>query len=225
MKKKFLKIATALTIMGGVVLSAEGTKVNAEVVVKQQQQANSVVFKDVPKGHWSFEAIHTLAGWGIINGYGDGKFGFGDDVTREQVAALIYRTIDFSEVFEEGDVLENPYKDINENSTIFIEEILVLTEVGILKGDGTGNFRPKDTLTRAEMAQVLTNAFELEAKGPHTFNDVLTDSWANNAISAIQTNNITIGIGENKFGPSMSVKREQYAQFLYRAISNDMAQQ
>lgn len=76
-----------------------------------------------------------------------------------------------------------------------------------------------------ELAQVLTNAFELEAKGPHTFNDVLADSWANNAISAIQTNNITIGIGENKFGPSMSVKREQYAQFLYRAIANDMAQQ
>ncbi|OOR30649.1 S-layer homology domain-containing protein [Bacillus mycoides] len=224
MKKKFLKIATALTIMGGVVLSAEGTKVNAEVVVKQQQQANSVVFKDVPKDHWSSEAIHTLAGWGIINGYGNGNFGFGDNVTREQVAALIYRTIDFSEVFEEGDVLENPYKDINENSTMFIEEILVLTEVGILKGDGTGNFRPKDTLTREEMAQVLTNAFELEAKGPHTFNDVPADSWAKNAISAIQTNNITNGIGENKFGPSMSVTREQYATFLYRAILNDEQQ-
>ncbi|KZD36784.1 MULTISPECIES: S-layer homology domain-containing protein [Bacillus] len=225
MKKKFLKIATALTIMGGVVLSAEGTKVNAEVVVKQQQ-ANSVVFKDVPKGQWYSEAIHTLAGWGIIKGYGNEQFGFGDNVTREQVAALIYRTFDFSEVFEEGDVLENPYKDINENSTMFIEEILVLTEVGILKGDGNGSFRPKDTLTRAEMAQVLTNAFELEAKGPHTFNDVPADSysWAENAISAIQTNNITMGIGENKFGPSMSVKREQYATFLYRAILNDEQQ-
>ena len=52
-------------------------------------------------------------------------------------------------------------------------------------------FRPKATLTRAEMAQVLTNAFDLQAKGSHTFNDVPANSWAKNAISAIQTNGIT----------------------------------
>ena len=46
------------------------------------------------------------------------------------------------------------------------------------------------------MAQVLTNAFELQAKGSHTFNDVPADSWAKNAISAIETNGISVGIGE-----------------------------
>ena len=63
------------------------------------------------------------------------------------------------------------------------------------------------------MAQVLTNAFDLQAKGSHNFNDVSTNSWATNAISAVQTNGITMGIGEGKFGPSMKVTREQYAQF------------
>ena len=49
------------------------------------------------------------------------------------------------------------------------------------------------------MAQVLTNAFDLQAKGSHNFNDVSANSWATNAISAVQTNGITLGIGEGKF--------------------------
>ncbi|MGN4425840.1 S-layer homology domain-containing protein [Bacillus cereus group sp. MYBK30-1] len=217
MKKKILKVATALTIMGGVVLSAEGTTANAEVAAKQQQ-ANSVVFKDVPKGHWSSEAIQALAEEGIMHGYGNGKFGFGDNITREQVAALIYRTIDFSEAFEEGDMIENPYKDINENSTMFLEEILVLTELGIFNGDGTGNFRPKDTLTRAEMAQILTEAYDLEVKGIPGFKDVPKGHWAYNAINAVGSNGISVGDGKGNFAPGMKVTREQYAQFLFKTI-------
>ncbi|MFC8053065.1 S-layer homology domain-containing protein [Bacillus cereus] len=218
MSKKLLKTATALTIMGGVLFSAESNNVKAESA--PLQNTNPIVFKDVPKGHWSEEAIHNLAANEIIFGYGDGIFGFGDDVTREQVAALIYRVFDI----EEQDEYENPYGDIDENSTNFIEEILALTELEIFMGDEHGNFRPKATLTRAEMAQVLTNAFDLQAKGSHTFNDVSANSWATNAISAIQTNGITAGIGDNKFGPSMKVKREQYAQFLYKAILHDVEQ-
>lgn len=212
MSKKLLKTATALTIMGGVLFSAESNYVKAESA--PLQNINTIVFKDVPEGHWSYEAIHSLAASEIIFGYGNGIFGFGDNVTREQVAALIYRVFDI----EEQDEYENPYGDIDENSTNFIEEILALTELEIFMGDEHGNFRPKATLTRAEMAQVLTNAFDLQAKGPHTFNDVAADSWAKNAISAIQTNDITAGIGENKFGPSMKVTREQYAQFLYKTM-------
>lgn len=212
MSKKLLKTATALTIMGGVLFSAESNYVKAESA--PLQNTNTIVFKDVPEGHWSYEAIHSLAASEIIFGYGNDIFGFGDNVTREQVAALIYRVFDI----EEQDEYENPYGDIDENSTDFIEEILALTELEIFMGDEHGNFRPKATLTRAEMAQVLTNAFDLQAKGPHTFNDVAADSWAKNAISAIQTNDITAGIGENKFGPSMKVTREQYAQFLYKTM-------
>ena len=33
------------------------------------------------KGHWAYEAIHELAEQEIILGYGDGIFGFGDNVT------------------------------------------------------------------------------------------------------------------------------------------------
>ncbi|MGQ0517405.1 S-layer homology domain-containing protein, partial [Bacillus sp. D-CC] len=55
-----------------------------------------------------------------------------------------------------------------------------------------GNFRPKDTLTRAEMAQVLTRAFGLQVKGSAGFKDVPKGHWAENAINAVGSNGISI---------------------------------
>ncbi len=106
---------------------------------------------------------YELAKQEIILGYGDGIFVFGDNVTREQVAALIYRVFDM----EEQDEYENPYGDIDENSTSFIEEILALTEIGIFQGDENGNFRPKATLI-AEMG--TSSRMPDPTGGIHNFN-------------------------------------------------------
>ncbi|MDZ4406749.1 M60 family metallopeptidase [Bacillus cereus] len=180
---------------------------------------NRNIFKDVPQGHWAFNAIHDLANKGIIAGYGNGIFGMGDNVTREQVAALIYRTLHI----EKQSKNENPYGDIDKNSTMFPEEILALTKLGIFQGDDQRNFRPKAILTRAEMAQVITKSFKLDVKAPHNFNDVPENSWAKDAISAVQSNHVAAGVGEGKFAPDMEVTREQYAQFLYNAILNEQS--
>jgi len=217
-KKKILKVATALTIMGGVAFSAEGTTAKAELAPKPQQ-TSTAIFKDVPAGHWSYEAIQTLAEHEIMLGYGNGVFGFGHNVNREQVAALIYRALDLDEEFGEDEVLESPYNDIvDDNSTMFPFEVLAVTELGIFTGDENGNFRPKATLTRAEMAQVLTRAFGLQVKGSAGFKDVPKGHWAENAINAVGSNGISVGDGKGNFAPNMKVTREQYAQFLFNSM-------
>lgn len=212
MNKTILKTCIISAVLGGSLLSETTGEVKAEVVTPNTNHTG--VFKDVPKGHWAYEAIQQLTDEKIIFGYDDGRFGFGDNVTREQVAALLYRYFNLAE----DKNYQNPYGDVSEDSTSYIKEILSLTEMGVFKGDEHGNFRPKASLTRAEMAQVLTNAFHLKAKSDHTFNDVSTNSWASNAISAVQTNNIAKGVGGGNFAPNMDVTREQYAQFLYNAI-------
>ncbi|MGH1296019.1 S-layer homology domain-containing protein [Bacillus pretiosus] len=218
MKKKILKVATALTIMGGVAFSAEGNTAKAEVAAKPQQ-ASQAIFKDVPAGHWSYKAIQTLAEHEIMLGYGNGVFGFGHNVNREQVAALIYRALDLDEEFGEDEVLESPYNDIvDDNSTMFPFEVLAVTELGIFTGDENGNFRPKATLTRAEMAQVLTRAFGLQVQGTAKFKDVPKGHWAENAINAVGSNGISVGDGKGNFAPNMKVTREQYAQFLFNSM-------
>ncbi|MFA2808316.1 S-layer homology domain-containing protein [Bacillus mycoides] len=178
-------------------------------------------FPDVPKNHWSLEAITDLTSKGVIAGYDNGKFGFGDVVTREQVAALMYRALKP----EAKSDYKNPYSDISAGTTMFPKEILALTDMGIFIGDGKGTFRPKESLTRAEMSVILQRAFKLEVKAPHTFNDIdATHWWAKEAISALQSNGVSVGNGFGGFDPSGVLTRESYAQLLYKAmkIKNDV---
>ncbi|MGE6347312.1 S-layer homology domain-containing protein [Bacillus mycoides] len=221
MYTKLLKSITSLTLIGSALLYTN---------VGEMKAAEVGTFSDVPTSHWSYPAIKDLASKNIISGYGNGMFGFGDVATREQVAALIYRVLvpnkqggTFSNdaaryVLQDGSTLNNPYRDIRSGSTMFPEEVLTLTKLGIFKGDGNGGFRPKDSVSRAEMAQIIKNAFQVSAKQKHTFNDVPNGFWAENAISAVQSNGIASGTGDGKFEPAKTVTREQYAQFLYNAL-------
>ncbi|HDR4604051.1 S-layer homology domain-containing protein [Bacillus cereus] len=221
MYTKLLKSITSLSLIGGALLYTNGSDVRA---------AEVSIFSDVPTSHWSYPAIKDLSSKNIISGYGNGKFGFGDVATREQVAALIYRALlpnkqggTFSNdgaryVLQDGSTLNNPYRDIRAGSTLFPEEVLTLTKLGIFNGDGNGGFRPKDSVSRAEMAQIIKNAFQVSAKQKHTFNDVPNGFWAEGAISAVQSNGIASGTGDGKFEPAKTVTREQYAQFLYNAL-------
>jgi len=178
--------------------------------------ASTKEFPDVPKNHWSFEAITDLTSKGVIAGYDNGKFGFGDVVTREQVAALMYRVLKP----EAKSDYKNPYSDISAGTTMFPKEILALTDMGIFVGDGKGTFRPKESLTRAEMAVIIQNAFKFKIKAQHTFNDVPSTHWANDAVSALESNGITAGNGAGAFNPTSVLTREEYAQFLFNAMAS-----
>ncbi|OTW87007.1 S-layer homology domain-containing protein (plasmid) [Bacillus thuringiensis serovar fukuokaensis] len=176
-------------------------------------QAENKKFNDVPQDHWSFNAITDLANKNIVAGYGNGIFGLGDNITRGQVARMIYN---YLKPADDPNV-KNPFTDVKGH--MFEKEILSLSKAGIMSGYGDGNFGPDNILTREQLAAVLTRAFNLKATATTTFKDVEKNYWATNAISALQENKIAAGTGNNMFEPKMVVTREQYAQFLYNAIN------
>lgn len=152
MKKNMLRIMATVTIMGGLFVSTNVPNVKAE------EYPEMIVFDDVPVNHWAYDDIMDVVYNKVMLGYGNGKFGVGDNVTREQVAAVLYRTLNLK---KEGP-LKNPYKDISERATFFLDEILVLTKHGIFEGDEKGNFRPAAPVTRAETAQILRRHLHLK---------------------------------------------------------------
>ncbi|MGH0591412.1 S-layer homology domain-containing protein [Bacillus pretiosus] len=176
------------------------------------QAENTIGFKDVPVNHWSYKAIMDLQERNIVAGYGNGIFGFGDSITRGQVARMIYLYLNPA---DEPNA-PNAFTDIKGH--MFEKEILSLSKTGIMSGFGDGTFGPDNILTREQLAAVLTRAFNLKATSSTTFKDVNKNYWATNAISALQENKITAGTGDNMFEPKSIVTREQYAQFLYNAI-------
>lgn len=50
-------------------------------------------FPDLPKNHWAYEYVRALADRGLINGYPDGEFKGGRQMTRYEFAAVIYRAL------------------------------------------------------------------------------------------------------------------------------------
>ncbi|PEA87706.1 S-layer homology domain-containing protein [Bacillus thuringiensis] len=208
MANKFLKTATALTIMGTSLLGA------GAFTAKAADNTDSLKFSDVPANHWSTKAIYDLTNRKVVQGYGNNIFGFGDNVTRGQVARMIYMYVKPADADAS---FKNPFTDIKGH--LFEKEIRALAKAGLVNGFGDGKYGPDDILTREQMAQVLTNAFKFKATKTTSFTDIDKNSWALKAISALEENGVTIGTGGNMYSPYTHVTREQYSQFLYNSIN------
>ncbi|PER56482.1 cell surface protein [Bacillus thuringiensis] len=208
MANKFLKTATALTIMGTSLLGA------GAFTAKAADNTDSLKFNDVPANHWSTKAIYDLTNRKVVQGYGNNIFGFGDNVTRGQVARMIYMYVKPADADAS---FKNPFTDIKGH--LFEKEILALAKAGLVNGFGDGKYGPDDILTREQMAQVLTNAFKFKETKTTKFSDVDKNSWSYGAISALEENGVTIGTGGNMYSPKMFVTREAYSQFLYNSIN------
>ncbi|WP_411813852.1 S-layer homology domain-containing protein [Bacillus tropicus] len=207
MANKFLKTATALTIMGTSLLGAGAFTAKAD-------NTDSLKYSDVPANHWSTKAIYDLTNRKVVQGYGNNIFGFGDNVTRGQVARMIYMYVKPADADAS---FKNPFTDIRGH--MFEKEIRALAKAGLVNGYGEGKFGPDDVLTREQMAQVLTNAFKFKSTKTTSFTDIDKNSWALKAISALQENGVTIGTGGKMYSPYAHVTREQYSQFLYNSIN------
>ncbi|WP_419762379.1 S-layer homology domain-containing protein [Bacillus thuringiensis] len=204
---KFLKTATALTIMGTSLLGAGAFTAKAD-------NTDSLKFNDVPANHWSTKAIYDLTNRKVVQGYGNNIFGFGDNVTRGQVARMIYMYVKPADADAS---FKNPFTDIKGH--LFEKEIRALAKAGLVNGFGDGKYGPDDILTREQMAQVLKNAFKFKATKTTKFADVDKNSWSYDAISALEENGVTIGTGGNMYSPKMFVTREAYSQFLFNSIN------
>ncbi|MDM5426778.1 NEAT domain-containing leucine-rich repeat protein [Bacillus mycoides] len=182
---------------------------------KEDEKIEAVIeFNDVPKGHWSETAINYLAKEDIFKGYGNGKFGFGDNITRGQVASLVQRYLKLESKVEQKEMFTDT------KGHMFEQDITTVAQAGIMQGDGTGKFRPEGVLTRYEMSVVLQKVFQLNENENNleNFTDVPTGHWAEGYVKALVDNNISKGDGNGNFLGDDFVTREQYAQFLYKAI-------
>ncbi|MED3316768.1 S-layer protein [Bacillus wiedmannii] len=201
-------------LMAGTMTAAMVAGVVAPVATAAEEGA----FKDVPKGHWSADAINSMAAKGIIVGIGDGLFGFGNDVTRAQVATFMVK----AKGIEAGST-KTPFTDVPESS-IYAKFIAAAEANKIMAGLGDNKFGPDEKLTRAQMAQLLVNAygFKADENNKKSFNDIEGLPWATakSSIETLASLGIVAGEGEGKFNPNGVVTREQAAQFIYNAMNH-----
>ena len=112
-------------------------------------------FEDVAADYYALKAITWAAENDIVKGYGDNRFGPEDDVTREQLAAILYRYADYAglDVTAAGDLTKFP--DGNKIEPYALEPMKWAVGKGIIQGHDTGLLAPQDGATRAEASAML----------------------------------------------------------------------
>lgn len=115
-------------------------------------------FNDVDGGAYYAEAVRWAASLGIAGGYGDGRFGTNDFVTREQVAAMLYRFAKAQDMdTTQGGMAAREFADFESVSPYALEAVDWAVNAGVLKGDNN-RLLPQDNCTRAQIVTMLYRA-------------------------------------------------------------------
>ena len=113
-------------------------------------------YSDVANGAWYTEAIRWATSQGVVGGYGNGMFGPNDNITREQLAVMLWR-------YSGSPAATNKelfFNDGSEISGFALEALRWAVENGIINGYGDGRLGPQGQATRAQVAQMLKNFLE-----------------------------------------------------------------
>lgn len=114
----------------------------------------SLSFDDVESGTWYYDAVIWAASEGIIQGYGDGRFGTNDPVSREQMVVMLWR---YSGSPAADTAALSSFSDADQISSWAIDAVAWAISEGIINGKGEGVLDPGTSATRAEVAQILKN--------------------------------------------------------------------
>ena len=117
-------------------------------------------FTDVEAGKWYADAITWTAENSIFAGYGKDKFGPDDPITREQLAAIFYRYVDYKGY--DLTVKENldKFKDADKITDYAKTAMQWAVGSGLVKGKSGNLLDPQGTATRAEIAAMLHRFIE-----------------------------------------------------------------
>jgi len=156
-----------------------------------------------------------MADAGISTGYGDGTFRPAAGVTRQAMAAFMYRFAG-SPVFTPPAV--SPFTDVPTSSP-FYAEITWMADAGISTGYGDGTFRPAANVSRQAMAAFMyrfAGSPEFTPPAVSPFTDVPTSSPFYAEITWMADAGISTGYSDGTFRPAASVTRQAMAAFMYR---------
>ncbi len=112
-------------------------------------------FSDVANGTWYTDAVIWAEANGIVNGYGDGKFGPNDDITREQMAKIMYNYAEYKGYDVSARASLASFSDAGKISSWATEEMQWAVAVGLINGMGDGTVAPQGDAERCQVAAIF----------------------------------------------------------------------
>lgn len=191
----------------------------------QKERERDVVlrtFHDVPAGYWAVDAIAHSYARGYFKGEGEGRFAPERAITRGEFVSILGRMAGASAsntATAFGDVPSGVY---------YAGYVAWAQSKGIVTGVSQGRFEPNRSITREEMAVMLTKFLASQNKsyaatGYATFSDGSSIAgWAKDSVDKMTRQGILSGMGNGDFAPKANFSRAQAAQVLYTMDLKDM---
>lgn len=170
----------------------------------------ATTLSDIPN-NYAKQAILELVEKGIMNGTGNGKFNPTSNISRQDFAIVLARSLSLD--------LSNPpatptFKDIPKDHYAYAA-VEAAVKAGLVKGTGGGQFGTGQNLTREQMAVIFVNALGVDSTGKAKdlkFSDAASiASWAKDAVATAVEFGLMAGNADGSFSPSNSASRQDLA--------------
>lgn len=179
-------------------------------------------FRDVPAGHWAVDAIAHSYARGYFKGEGEGRFAPERAITRGEFVSILGRMAGAS-----ASNTVTAFHDVS-SGAYYAGYVAWAQSKGIVAGVSQGRFEPNRSITREEMAVMLTKFLASQNKfyaatGYANFSDGASISgWAKDSVDKMNRQGLLSGMGNGDFAPKANFSRAQAAQVLYTMDLKDM---
>nr|WP_167521160.1 S-layer homology domain-containing protein [Paenibacillus timonensis] len=114
----------------------------------------STTFTDVPTSHYAYKYVEAAAKAGLITGYGNGVFGTGNSLSRQDMAVIFVRALGVDSTGKGADL---EFSDAGQIADYAKDAVGAAVELGLIAGAGNGQFNPTGTAERQAVALVASN--------------------------------------------------------------------
>ena len=204
----------------------------ADVIVdgKSVGAVSSYTFENVRKNHTisvTFQEAEQVAdpddtgvsGWlntsdhiQYLSGYGGGKFGPTDNMTRAQAAQMFYNLL-----LDQDVPITVSFTDVAADAW-YAKAVNTLASLGIVDGIGGNHYAPERAITRAEFTVIAMRFAHLDTSGENIFSDVTADAWYYDyVVGSIQYGWIN-GYEDGTFRPNNTITRSEVTAIVNRML-------
>lgn len=152
-----------------------------------------------------------------VNGYPDGTVKPTGDVTRAEVAAILYRVMD-ADCVKTYETTRCSFSDVVRGDW-FNLYVATLENADVIVDTRTnGKFRPNEAITRAELAAMLAQFADIKSAA-NSFNDVSARHWASDEIAVCAKMGWINGYPDGSFRPDATITRAEMMAMINRALA------
>lgn len=187
-------------------------KMKAGVIGLALLMSSSAIYAADYDHHWAKDTIEKWRDYNILKGYEDGDFRPNNSMTRAELASILVRVFQLTEVKETAQYIDI----LADSGKWYVQDVNKVSELGLMYIDGLF-FEPNQRVTREEAAYAIAKAYQLtkDEKVELSFKDEENiSSWAKSAVESLASKNYIKGTPEGKFMPQGILTRAEIVTML-----------